>query len=202
MSEATGSTEHSITGAFRSMEEARAAIGALEDRGVDASRIVLLGDQAAQASSEATTARQDERFVDRMTKTIYGGMLFGGVIGALLGFVAGFFAFILPSEGSFQAGGVWGLVLGGLIAGHVLGFLVFGLARMKQSQAWEQSYADVSEGPARIAVRSPNRSEIDTAVKVLREHGAAEVQEQADLRVANEQTTGMPQNRGNGAAPA
>ncbi len=202
MSEATGSTEHSITGAFRSMEEARAAIGALEDRGVDGSRIVLLGDQAAQASTEATTARRDERFVDRISNTIAGGMLVGGLVGAALGFVAAFFAFILPEDGAMQAGGVWGFILGGAVAGSVLGFLVFGLARMKQSQAWEQSYADVSEGPARIAVRSPKRSEIDTAVTVLREHGAAEVQEQADVGVANEQTTGMPQNRGNGPAPA
>ncbi len=191
MGDRTSDTERSVTATFTNAEAARSAIGALEDGGVDGSRIVLLGQQAAEASQEATTARQDERFIDRITKTIAGGMVFGGLVGATLGFIAAFFAFILPEGGSLQAGGVWALVVGGLVVGHIIGFLIFGLGRMKQSQAWERSYADVSEGPARVGVRSPDPAELATAVTVLREHHATEIEESA-VDVRNEQTTGVP----------
>src|SRR3712207_9172074 len=85
--------QHNVVACFPDMEAARKAVGALEDRGVDASRISLLGPQVAEAINQSDTAHRDERLMDEGTGTFLGGAAAGAGVGGAAGFLAGLAAF-------------------------------------------------------------------------------------------------------------
>nr|MDP9405352.1 hypothetical protein [Actinomycetota bacterium] len=64
---ATDFAQHNVIATYPDMEGARKAVGALEDKGIDASRISLLGPKAGDATAGddlADTAMHDERTMD------------------------------------------------------------------------------------------------------------------------------------------
>lgn len=166
---------HNAVASFPDIEAARAAIGSLEDHGIDASHISLLGRQAAEAIADADNASHDERLMDVEARTSATGIAAGAGIGGAAGFLAGVAAFGVPGIGPAVAGGIWAMVLGGAAAGSGVGLAVSGYARIKESEAWDLTYQDVSEGRVVVGVHTPDESELERALKVLRDGGADEI---------------------------
>lgn len=170
MSENSGFADHNVIATFPDMETARKAVGALEDRGIDASRLSLLGQKAAEAAESSENAPADERIMDEQAGTALSGIAAGGTAGAAAGFLAGLAAFGIPGAGPVVAAGIWGLTLGGAAAGAGVGLAATGYARIKQSEAWELTYEAVSDGEVAVGVHTPDETELKTAADVLRDH--------------------------------
>ena len=168
---------HNVIACFGDMDAARKAIGALEDRGVDASRISLLGPQVAEAIEQSDTAHRDERIMEEHDKTVIGGGAAGAGVGGAAGFLAGLAAFGIPGAGPVIAGGIWALTLGGAAAGAGVGIAATGYARMKQSQAWELTYDAVSRGQVAVGVHASDESEAAKATDLLQSLGGSELRE-------------------------
>lgn len=176
MTETTaGFGEYNVVALFGDMEAARKAVGALEDHGVDASHISLLGAQVAEAIEQSDTAHRDERIMDEQAGTAAGGIAAGGAIGGTAGFLAGLAAFGIPGAGPVIAGGIWALTLGGAAAGAGVGLAATGYARIKQSEAWELTYDAVSRGSVAVGVHSPDEGDVDRAVDVFSTHGGSDL---------------------------
>lgn len=175
MSDKSGFSEHNVIATYPDMETARKAVGALEDRGIDAARLSLLGQKAAEAIDQGETAAADERIMDEHAGTAVGGILAGGAAGGAAGFLAGLAAFGIPGAGPVVAAGIWGLTLGGTAAGAGVGLAATGYARIKQSEAWQLTYEAVSDGEVAVGVHSPDEDEVKIALEVLGEHSPTNV---------------------------
>ncbi|HUH08090.1 MAG TPA: hypothetical protein VML96_09815 [Egibacteraceae bacterium] len=160
-------SEHNILATFGDKAGARAAMEQLETGGVDAASISLHPDDEAVDDRNDTQVR-DREVAGKGLRTAAGGMIIGAVVGALLGVLGGLIAFGDPTEGL----GVWGTVafaLGGAAAGAGVGLIAAGAGRMKQSQAWESSWAPTGGGEFVVGVHSETRDEIARAEEVLAE---------------------------------
>ena len=171
----SGFGEYNVVGMFPDMEAARKVVAALENRGIDASHISLLGSQVAEAISQEDTAHRDERIMDEQAGSAAGGIAAGGAIGGTAGFLAGLAAFGIPGAGPVIAGGIWALSLGGAAAGAGVGLAATGYARIKQSEAWELTYDKVSSGSVAVGVHSPDKTDVDTGADVLSSEGGSDI---------------------------
>ena len=169
-----GFAEHNVIASFADMDAARAAIGALEDHGVDAGRISLLGRQAAEAVHDPDSVGRDERMMDVQARTAAKGAAAGAGVGGTVGFLAGVAAFGVPGIGPAVAGGIWAMTLGGAAAGSGVGLATNAYARIKQSEAWEASYDTVSAGRVVVGVHTPDAGELEDAERILADHGGHE----------------------------
>ena len=167
--------DHNVIGTFPDLPAAREGIGALEDRGVDRSRISLLGRQGEEAVDDPDTAGRDERMMDTHAKSAARGIAGGAGVGGAVGFLAGIAAFGIPGVGPAVAGGIWALTLGGAAAGSGVGLAATSYAKIKESEAWDLTYDTVSEGQVVVGVHTGDESELHLAVDALREHGSGEV---------------------------
>lgn len=165
--EATFAT-YNVTAAFPGMESARGAIESLERTGVAGSRISLLGKQAEEAAEVRDTAQRDEATIEEGMRATIGGAAAGTGIGAAAGFVAGAAVFGIPGIGPAVGAGIWALTLGGAAAGGGVGFTAGAMANMKQSQAWELTLQEVSDGLVVVGVHTHDRDEFSSAVEALR----------------------------------
>jgi hypothetical protein len=162
---------YNVTASFPDMEAARAAVEALENAGVAASSISLLGPGADEAVSPADTAQRDERTVDKGMKATLGGAATGAGVGGALGFLAGAAAFGVPGVGPVLAGGIWAATLGGAAAGGGVGFTAGAMTKMRQSEAWEMTLQDVGEGLVIVGAHTEDEAEHDRAVDALQGAG-------------------------------
>jgi hypothetical protein len=175
---ATDFAQHNVIATYPDMEGARKAVGALEDKGIDASRISLLGPKAEDATAGddlADTAMHDERTMDEHAGTVASGIAAGAGIGGVAGFLAGLAAFGIPGAGPVVAGGIWALSLGGAAAGSGVGLAATAYARIKSSEAWDLTYESVSGGNVAVGVHTDDERELASAVEVLRGAGASDL---------------------------
>lgn len=158
---------YNVMATFPDMAAARHAIGSLEQNGVDAGDISLLGPAAEEAQEQAETHERDDDLLDKGTKTFLGGAAAGSAVGGVIGFLAGLAAFALPGVGPVVAGGVWATTLGGAAAGGGVGSAVAGYSKIKQSEAWELASRSVDTGQAVVGVHSGSEEDVRAAVDVL-----------------------------------
>jgi hypothetical protein len=162
--------EHNVLAVFPDMEAARSALLSLEQAGVEAARISLLGPQAEKAAEETDTADRDAGMAKDVTKAAAVGTAAGGAAGGIAGFLAGALAFGVPGIGPVVGAGIWAATLGGAAAGGSIGGLVGGTAVLPQSDAWELTYESVRAGRVIVGVHSERREDVQRAVGVLRRH--------------------------------
>jgi hypothetical protein len=154
-------------GVFEDPERAWAALRALKDAGFDRDQIGIAvlrapdGEGDALADADAHHIRVDETT----------GILAGGVLGGVAGWLIGAAAVAVPGLGALiAAGALVGAVGGagiGAAAGGLVGLLVdHGLSREEAEYYHEQ----VRLGAALVTVRDPSRAE--EAHTILRTHGA------------------------------
>lgn len=160
-----------VTAAFESMAAARAAIEQLEQRGVDASRISLLGPaaEAAGGGNLDATRSADEALTDEQVRTFARGAATGAAAGGTAGFLAGLAAFGIPGIGQAVAGGIWALVLGGGGAGAGVGVAASSYQHFKESEAWAETLAAVEDGRVMVGVRGDDPDQLATGAAVLRD---------------------------------
>lgn len=156
-----------IIAAFPDMAAARQAIGALEEQGVDAGAISLLGRAAEEAQKQAEGPHRDDALLGKGTRTFLGGAVAGTAVGGVVGFLAGLAAFGIPGIGPVVAGGIWATTLGGAATGGGLGAAATGYAKIKQSEAWELASRSVDTGQAIVGVHSDREDEVTTAAEIL-----------------------------------
>lgn len=131
-------------------DDARQVVVALEETGLDGTRISFLrlddaslsSDRDATPSSQIISANSEGRTV----RAVVVGAALGGVIGAA---VLGVLLLVIAS----RTAALWGL-FGGLALGAALGALWTAFNRMGASDAWERSLHVDPEAFASIAVHS------------------------------------------------
>jgi hypothetical protein len=157
-----------IDAAFADVEQARSAMAALENAGIDGNRIELQGQAGQQAHDPRGVAPDaDSRAAGFAGKAVGGGVIVGAVIGAVLALAIG-----IPVLGGGSINGpVIALLIGATFAGAGVGIAVGGYSRVKQGEAWEETF-DAPEGAsATVAVRPTADDERDEITKILRDHG-------------------------------
>lgn len=168
-----------IDATFGTPEAARRAIQALENHGVDGNRIELEGPAAEAARNpDAPTQGADEAVSERAWRSTGGGAILGTLLGGLIGLAAG-----LVSTGGDFTGVVIGLVLGGAGAGAGVGFAVGGIGRMKQAEAWEETFDAPGGASVTVVVHPSDHKQRERALEILRDQGAEDVHEAGDPTV-------------------
>jgi hypothetical protein len=160
---------YNVIATFPDLPKARHAIGALEDKGVDAGEISLLGRGAQQAQQQTESHERDDVMATKGLRTFLGGAAAGTAAGGVVGFLAGLAAFALPGMGPVIAGGLWATTLGGAAAGGGVGSAVAGYAKFKQSEAWDLAMRSVETGQTIVGVHSPRRESVEAAAEILQE---------------------------------
>jgi hypothetical protein len=168
---------YNVIAAFPDMDAARHAIGALEEQGVDAGAISLLGQAAEQAQHQAEEPYRDEEFSGKAMRVGVGGALAGTAIGGVLGFALGMLGFGVPGLDPVNAGGLWAATLGGAAAGGGVGVIATANAKIKQSEAWELAHQPVEAGQVIVGVHSEAENEVHTAAAILRQQNPLSVNE-------------------------
>ena len=167
--------EHNVVATFGDMGQAREAVAALENRGVDGGRIALEGANAERAASRPDTAGRDDALLEKGRNTAVMGILIGAIVGGALGYLAAGLMFGFPSDDGGSVGMTLAMTLGLGTAGAGVGLAIGGYSRIKQSDAWEATY-DAEPGPVQVGVHTPVESERDVAVAVFERHGATGIE--------------------------
>jgi hypothetical protein len=162
-----GFAQHNLTAAFPGMEEARAALDALERAGIESSRISLLGPRAEEAAEETDTRSRDLDLTKDVGKKVAAGAAAGSAVGGAAGFLAGLAAFAIPGVGPVLGAGVWAATIGGAAAGASVGGVVAGVGSIDVSEAWELTYQHVREGRVVVGVHSDDADEVGKAAEAL-----------------------------------
>lgn len=165
-------TAHNVVGTFPDLDKARDVIEELNDAGIDADDISMLGKQVEDVSSDPDTRLRDMESTGDLGKHAAAGMGAGAIIGG----VAGALAWILPGVGPVLGAGIWAATGGGAIAGTVVGGMVGAIEGTELGPEWEVTYgAPLREGKVLVAVHARDDQEAATAEKVLQAEGAARV---------------------------
>lgn len=162
-------TDHNVVGTFPDLDKARAVIDDLNDSGIDADDISMLGKSVEEVSSDPDTRLRDMDSTADLAKkaatTATAGTVLGGIAGAA--------AFLLPGIGPVVGAGIWGALAGGAIAGGVVGGMVGAIDATELGPEWEVTYGEpLREGKVLVAVHARDDEEAGKAVQILEKHGA------------------------------
>ncbi len=160
--------EYNIVATFAGMEDARAAITALERGGIDGVNVSLLGRTRDEAETAVDERERDGGAVSDVSKSAAKGTAAGGGVGAVAGLLGGLAAFGIPGVGPFVGSAIWAATLGGAGLGAAVGGMVGGVSATNQSESWEATYQQsVASGRVLVGVHSDQRSDIDKARDIL-----------------------------------
>jgi hypothetical protein len=174
-----------VAATYGDLEHARSAVEALEEQGIDAGRIRLEGPLAAaadRASIRRDNRGRDDVLLGKITRVIVSGAIGGSVVGLLLGVLAAVAVWGPEVLGPPPGPGLWAFAIGLAAAGAGVGLAATSYKRMKQSEAWEQTYEPMGGGPVSVAVYTDESSEVTLAQAVLRERGGRQAEVQPPAR--------------------
>ena len=159
--------ERTVVGVFDDRVDAEEALRALKAAGFEAERVSVVMLQTPRAESE----RQDGPRVDETT-----GILAGGALGGLAGWLIGATTVAVPGFGALLAAGALVGALGGAgigaATGGILGYLMErGLSRAEAHYYHER----IRHGAALVTVHA-DAGRADQARTVLHRHGAHDFQ--------------------------
>jgi outer membrane lipoprotein SlyB len=158
------SAKFNLVATFATPEQARAALQALERKGVEAADIELFGpgiesgkrpvtNDEQQAIDMESTATVAKRFTAVSAALAVVGAVIGGVLGAVV------------SDG--YGGGILAGVLGGFIVGGLLGFLWGGYGSLPVNEQFADTFQSEG-GETKVAVHADDEQVIDLAKETLR----------------------------------
>ena len=172
----------SVVGVFRTRDEARNAIEALESAGFATDDVSVLMPEADGAAAARDDTNEDFGSA--------GPAIAGGVIGGAAGWLVGLGSFVIPGVGPFIGAGALIASLAGAAVGASVGALASGLVKMgvpEEEARWYEQQAH--EGRTLIAVRAGER--YAQARELLRANGAYDV-ENRDPSTIGEAPGGPP----------
>lgn len=165
-------TDHNVVGTFADLDAAREAITALNEVGVDADDISMLGRQVEEVSSDPDTRLRDLESTADLTKKSAQAAGVGTVVGG----IAGAAAFVIPGIGPVLGSGILAALAGGAIAGGVVGGMVGAIDATELGPEWEVTYgAPLQEGKVLVAVHARDDEQAGQAAKALEKQGAADI---------------------------
>ncbi|MGH9223968.1 MAG: hypothetical protein ACRD2W_09365 [Acidimicrobiales bacterium] len=165
-------TDHNVVGTFPDLDKAREVMEDLNEAGIDADDISLLGKQVEEVTSDPDTRLRDMESTAELGKK---AATTGGV-GAVLGGLAGAAVFVLPGIGPVVGAGIWGAVAGGAIAGTIVGGMVGAIDATELGPEWEVTYGEpLQEGRVIVAVHVHDDDDAKKAVEVFEKHDAGSV---------------------------
>ena len=162
-------TRSTVVGVFEDREYARDAIEALKDDGFAAGTISILSPdkQATQQIAEDTGTHAGAGAAS--------GAVTGGVLGGIGGWLVGIGALAIPGVGPFIAAGAFATALGGAAIGAGIGAIAGALMGMGVPEEHAKYYeGEAKAGKTLVTVRADTR--YDDAQRILREHGAYDVE--------------------------
>jgi outer membrane lipoprotein SlyB len=157
------SAKFNLVATYENPDKARAALQALERKGVEAADIELFGPGIAsgkrpvtndeqQAIDMRSTAAVGKRFTAVSAALAVVGAIVGGVLGAVV------------SDG--YGGGILAGVLGGFIVGGLLGFLWGGYGSLPANEQFADTFQS-DGGETSLAVHADDETVIDLARETL-----------------------------------
>ena len=165
-------TEHNVVGTFPDLDKAREVIEELNDAGIDADDISMLGRAIEEVTSDPDTRLRELESTRDLGKHASAG----AGAGALIGGVAGALAWVIPGVGPVVGAGIWAATGGGAIAGTVVGGMIGAIEGTELGPEWEVTYGEpLREGKVLVAVHANDDDEVAKAVKVLEKEGATRV---------------------------
>jgi hypothetical protein len=168
-------SEHNVMAVFTGMEEARGAIQALEQHGLEARKISLVGPGPEEAKEETDTTDRDSGIAGDVGKRATVGAAAGGAVGGTAGFLAGAAAFSIPGVGPVIGAGIWAAALTGAGVGGVIGGVAGGLSGLDMGEAGELTYESLRARRVVVMVHADEEEEAAAAEKVLAGKGPQEV---------------------------
>jgi hypothetical protein len=164
--------EHNVVASYTSPEAARAAITALERKGIEGGDIEVTGPGVAGADMPSTNEEQrdtDMALVAEAEKRGGVGLVIGALIGAVIGAVAGFVVFeVFGLVDDMTSGGIIGAALAGAAFGAFAGFFYGGASGLPVSEAWSDTFEGGINGETRVVVHTDEKDSIDAALETLR----------------------------------
>jgi hypothetical protein len=140
---------------------ARAAIAALERRGVDAAHIDLVEAPGARApATDDALAEPDEAVIREVGTRSVGGLVIGALLGGALAALVAWFV----ADGSTMAMAI--AIAGAAAGGGALGFFYGGASALSVSEEWADTFA--TTGQATLAVVVPDEAVVD--IREVLEH--------------------------------
>jgi outer membrane lipoprotein SlyB len=165
-------TNHNVVGTFPDLKAARDIMRRLNEAGIDAEEISLLGKAAEEVTSDPDTRLRDLESTGDLGRSAAKTASLGSVLGGIAGAVA----LVLPGIGPVVGAGIWAAAGGGAIAGGVLGGMVGAIGATELGPDWEVTYgAALQEGRALVAVHARDEDEVAKAVKVFEKDNAERV---------------------------
>src|SRR5919199_3758103 len=161
-----------VVGVFHDRDSARDAIEALKDAGFSADAIGLLS-QDREESRELAEETGTRSHAGEGAAT---GLVAGGLLGGIGGWLVGVGALAIPGVGPFIAAGALGAALTGAAVGAGVGAIAGALIGLGIPEEEAGYYEDeVRGGRTLVTVRTDGRYE--EARELLREHGAYDIQD-------------------------
>ncbi|MFO1397728.1 MAG: hypothetical protein U1F48_11755 [Burkholderiales bacterium] len=168
-----------VVGTFDSISEASAAARDVRAAGFlpDDVNVVANNTQRTGTSTGTTAAARTEEATETTASGAATGVLTGGALGGVAGLAASLMGLAIPGVGPILAAGPIAAALAGAGAGAVAGGLIGGLTDMGVPEEHAQFYAEqVRRGGALVTVRV-DESRADEAERILREHGAFDIED-------------------------
>jgi uncharacterized protein (TIGR02271 family) len=158
-----------VVGVFHEQDDARDAIEALKDDGFAADSISVL------SPDKRTTESMAEETGTHAGSGAATGLVAGGVLGGVGGWLVGIGALAIPGVGPFIAAGALATALGGAAIGAGVGAIAGALIGMGVPKEEADYYeGEVKSGRTLVTVRSNGR--YDDAQRILRQHGAYDIE--------------------------
>jgi hypothetical protein len=157
--------EHNVIAAFDDEDRARAAVSALHDQGIDATKLSYLGAQASARRDDGSEGQPPdaEEVPTEVGKRAAGAGVAGGAAGGAAGFLAGLVAVGIPGAGPLVGAGVWAATAYGAAAGSTAAGVAGGISRM-----FDMHYKDhLAGGGALVGVHSDDKQEVAQAGEIL-----------------------------------
>lgn len=163
---------HTVAAVMGDMESARLLMKELENQGIPPGAIGMEGTLPASDDGHGEDMPESAAF-NEVSRSTVGGVLVGMAIGAVLGFLV-----TIP----FSELSAWWGVLFGAVFGGGIGLAVGGMAVAKfNSPAWRESYETTPEnGRVEVTVHDADADAVETAERLMRDHGALEVRRPTD----------------------
>ena len=168
----SGRTGHSsVEAVFADLREARAAIDALEAKGIDAGEIMLQGKPVERAAEQPDTTQRDASVTRHIGARAGLGLMIGGAAGGVIAVIV-----TLAIGMSWVA--VASATLAGIVGGGAIGLMVGGVSGIDVTPDWELTF-DPRPGPVVVEVTTDDPSEAAVADDVLSHRNPKDIRHSA-----------------------
>lgn len=157
---------YNVVAAFRDMEIATDAIGALREAGFANDELSLLGRAPDEVVAHSET-ETGEPLGGSIAKEIAAGGLAGTALGAALGALGGLALAAIPGVGLVAGAGALYGALGGGGAGGTVGAILEGESALRTDHSWSQTFDAIKEGAIVVGVHADERQRVIEAATVL-----------------------------------